>query len=164
MSFEFQSVSERHTVSQPRPVDFAACSLWPTDRPTGNTWPPIRARWARDVIWSSRAYKMFLWPPGRVLKKQVQEARSKRTIEDIQTKNCSSKMYKSPLVSNIVVWYANSSLQLGTGKTAGWLVGWLVVSRVCPFSKCFFSESFCPIELIFNTMVPYLGKIIDPHG
>jgi len=38
-----------------------------------------------------------------------------------------------------------SQLQLGTGKTAGWLVGWLVVRRV--------SQSVCP-----RYVWPYLGN------
>jgi len=37
---------------------------------------------------------------------------------------------------------------------------WLGLSVRTVFSKCFFSVSFCPIELI----VPYLGEIILLHG
>ena len=63
------------------------------------------------------------------------------------------------------------SLQLGTGKTAGWLVGWLVGGKTCLSVACLLSRvnqsvrarfahisgTGRPIDFLFDPMVGFSG-------
>jgi len=69
------------------------------------------------------------------------------------TENVSNDVPHVVVHGGIIFWYARCSLFILRQRGILWLGLY-----VCPqFSKCFLSVSFCPIEQIFNTMVPYHG-------